>query len=240
MKDLNNKANINSKFYNYLLSMYMVSVCLTMTVYADFKDIGFWGLSIVIPAGTIPFALTYPLADITAEVYGPNQAKKMMRQGSFFEIVFASLVILVSLLPDATGFPTNKVYEAHKYIFVFALSNVVASLVGKTVNIYTISKLKYKLKGRSFCSRSIASTMFGEFALSIIAALLSFSIASDLAILTILKFAILAYGVKLTIAAVLVKPIQWISCILKEKENLDVYDNSVNLNPFQYYNAACH
>lgn len=194
-------------------------------------------LAIAVPAGTLPFAITYPICDIVAEVYGPKPAKRLMIYGVVGEIIFALGVLWVIGLAAKDVIVPNEYYRlVHGSILVYAVSNIIGSIVGKTVNIYLISKLKVKLLGKAFCQRSLFSTMVGELLLSLVAATISF--AQALPMQTVIMVAITAFLIKMTVAILMVKPIQWVSMYLKIKEGIDVYDKSTNLNPFDFLNNS--
>lgn len=229
------------------LVAYLLTLCVTLTVYAKFiivEEIVLFGfiakalnhispikLAAAIPAGTLPFAVTYPICDIVAEVYGPKPAKRLMIYGIVSEVIFALGVLMVIGLPAMDVIVPNEYYHVvHGSILIFAISNIIGSFVGKTVNIYLIAKLKVKFLGKAFCQRSLFSTMVGELLLSLVAATISF--AQNLPMKSVVMIAITAFLIKMTVALVMVKPIQWISAYLKRAEGVDVYDTHTNLNPF--------
>mgnify|MGYP001763939887 CR=1 FL=1 len=226
---------------------YLLTLCITLTVYAKFivvEQIFLFGLlakafnaisplhlAMAVPAGTLPFAVTYPICDIVAEVYGPKPAKRLMISGIVGELIFALGVLMVIGLPAMDVIVPNEYYHVvHGSILIFAISNIIGSFVGKTVNIYLIAKLKVKWLGRAFCQRSLFSTMVGELLLSLVAATISF--AQNLPMSSVIMIAITAFFIKMTVALVMVKPIQWVSAYLKRAEGIDVYDKDTNLNPF--------
>ncbi len=235
------------KYFEYFLAAYLLTLCITLTVYAKFivvEDIFIFGyvakvinqlspiqLAIAIPAGTLPFAITYPICDIVAEVYGPKPAKRLMTHGIVGEVIFALGVLWVIGLPAMDVIiPNEYLHVVHGSILIYAFSNIIGSFVGKTVNIYLISKLKVKLLGRAFCQRSLLSTMIGELLLSLVAATISFS--QNLPMNSVVLIALTAFCIKMTVAVLMVKPIQWVSAYLKRAEGVDVYDKNTNLNPF--------
>ncbi len=149
--------------------------------------------------------------------------------------IFALGVLFVIGLPAMDVIVPSEYYHVvHGSIFIFAISNIIGSFVGKTVNIYLISKLKVKLLGKAFCQRSLFSTMVGELLLSLVAATISFS--QNLPMKSVVLIAVTAFCIKMFVAVLMVKPIQWISAYLKRSEGIDVYDKSTELNPFDITN----
>lgn len=237
-----------AKYYEFFLVFYVLTLMITLTVYSKFlivENLALFGyfaklfnsltpfqLALAVPAGTLPFAVTYPLCDVVAEVYGPKPAKRMMLWGVAAELIFAgSILSIISLSGVEKLVPQGSFMLVHGSIMVYAISNITGTLVGKTVNIYVLSKLKVKMLGKAFCWRSLFSTVVGELLLSIVAATISFS--HNLPMKDVLLIAFTAFLIKMFVAIVMVKPIQWGAALLKHYEGIDVFDSSVSLNPLQ-------
>ncbi len=152
------------------------------------------------------------------------------------EALFALIVCSAMTIPArqiATSDPYVLVFSS---VYLFAFSNIIASFLGKCLNIYILSSLKVKYFGRHFYMRSIVSTTIGELALSVFAATVSFS--STLAFSQIIKVAFTAYAVKLLVAVILVKPVFHACIYIKKTDRMDVYDKKTSLNPFDFLSKS--
>ncbi|MDF1655819.1 MAG: queuosine precursor transporter [Coxiellaceae bacterium] len=220
---------LNSK-YLLALAVFYVVFCLSADVLAfRFTQFG----PVVESGATLLFPLTYLISDIITEVYGYNVAKMLVWLILLSELLFALLLRLVNLAPNASFF-----HDAHAYnvvinpILHFVVAGIIANIASDFVNIYLISKWKISSKGKYFWLRSIGSTAISEFILVLVVVLLGFS--STLNWHNLIHIMLCAYGLELFYAVIFVWPGCIIAKFLKKSEGLDVYDYKINYNPFRF------
>jgi hypothetical protein len=114
--------------------------------------------------GTILFPLSYIFGDILTEVYGYARARKVIWMGFFCAALTALIFFIVQVLPPTRGWENQESYEK---ILGLTPRIVVASLIayftGEFSNSFTLAKMKILTKGRWLWTRTIGSTLVGEF-----------------------------------------------------------------------------
>jgi uncharacterized integral membrane protein (TIGR00697 family) len=209
----------------------IVAVYVTALITANIisvKVIGFG--SVVMPAAIIIFPLSYIFGDILTEVYGYRWARRVIWLGFACNLIFVFFAYMGQLLPAASFWTGQEAYES---ILGYAPRLLIASftgyLAGEFINSFIMAKMKVATKGRWLWARTIGSTVFGQgldTTLFIVIAYVGTASFFPLMILYhwIIKVAIEALATPLTYKAV---------NYLKRKENMDIYDNSTNFNPFK-------
>jgi uncharacterized integral membrane protein (TIGR00697 family) len=88
---------------------------------------------LVVPAGVLPYSVTFIITDVLSEVWGKEQAKHVV-MGGFVTLVLAFLLISVSILwPPASFWPHQQAYET---ILGSSTRIIVASLVAYLLSQY--------------------------------------------------------------------------------------------------------
>ncbi len=173
------------------------------------------------------------LQNVVTEVYGYERCRQLTQLSIVGILIFFvfSLFSTILPLPDkiANQEAFNTViftYPRHLIAFLFAL------YFGAIVNQYLISKLKVAWNGKSLWLRSIASTFLGDFTYQVIGSIISRY--GVLKINEILTYDLLSYLYKLTFELCTIPFIYAASNYLKNLEGIDIYDTSVNYNPFKF------
>jgi uncharacterized integral membrane protein (TIGR00697 family) len=191
-------------------------------------------------AGVLFFPISYLFGDILTEVYGYARSRKVIWTG-FSALIFASLMSLV-----VTGLPLPTVGEsddlkrnaevqfAIELIFGQVPRIVFASLtafwLGEFVNSFVLAKIKLWMSGKFLFIRTIASTMAGEVADTLIFYPIAFyGIWSNEKIIGVM----IANYILKVMWEVLATPFTYIIVgFLKRAENEDFYDKNTDFNPF--------
>jgi len=194
------------------------------------KQIELFGLTL--PAAIIVFPISYIFGDVLTEVYGYNQARRVIWLGFFCNLLLVIAIWLVGILPSAFVFDAQAAYERILGSTPrFLLASFTAYLAGEFVNSYIMARMKILTKGRWLWTRTITSTVAGE--------------AIDTAIVLLVGFwGVLPAGVILTMIfwhwllktcyEVLATPLTYILVgYLKKAEKLDTYDYGTNFNPLR-------
>lgn len=213
-----------------MLAGILFTTCLILANILAVKiiQIGPWAA----PGGVIIFPVAYILNDVIAEVWGYKKARLIIWTGFAMNILMVLFFVLAINLP-AAPFWTNQSMFAQVLgttpRIVFA--SIMAYLVGSFLNAYIMSRMKVFSKGKNFGLRAIVSTIFGEFADSLI--FISIAFAGLFAIKALIVM-ITTQALLKTLYEVIVLPfttvvVRWI----KRIENQDVYDESISYNPFK-------
>ncbi len=206
-----------------------VTILLCSNVIGSQKVAELWGFEF--GAGILFFPISYIFGDILTEVYGFARARKVVWAG-FSALLFASLMAWVIVaLPSGKGFHNQGAIET---IFGstprIALASLFAFWCGEFCNSYTLAKMKVWTKGRALWSRTIGSTIVGEFVDSIIFYPLAFLGLWDTS--TVLIVMLNDYLIKVGWET-LCTPITYrIVNFLKQAEKEDYFDVTTNFTPF--------
>ena len=183
-----------------------------------------------LPAAIFVFPLSYIFGDILTEVYGYQQARKIIWLGFACNLVFVFFAWVGQILPAASFWEDQQ--AAYESILGYTPRLLAASflgyLVGEFVNSFILARMKVMTRGRWLWSRTIGSTVVGQGLDTVIFIVIAFAGTPSFAALMILhhwlaKIIIEAAATPLTYRAV---------NYLKKKESTDTYDYDTNFNPF--------
>ncbi|MEO0478531.1 MAG: queuosine precursor transporter [Planctomycetota bacterium] len=125
-------------------------------------DFGFH--SFELPAGILPYPITFLVTDLLSEVYGRRRANQVVT-ASFFSIPFVILAIELGKHFDATSFSTVD-NETFNVVFGngprLLIGSMVAYLVAQFIDIRLFHFWKDLTKGRHLWLRNNASTMVSQ------------------------------------------------------------------------------
>jgi uncharacterized PurR-regulated membrane protein YhhQ (DUF165 family) len=124
-----------------------------------------------------------------------------------------------------------------EYNYIFQGSSIVGIignaglLIGYLLNIYIISKWRILIRGKYFWIRSIGSSAIGELVQLLVGtvAALYVGIWGNHEWIGIV---VSIYLMRLVMAVILSFPANLLVIILKSVENIHIYDNNIDLNPF--------
>lgn len=218
------------KNYKYLgaISVFFVSILLISNVASskivDLKWFTFDG-------GTLLFPLSYIFGDILTEVYGYKSSRGVIWLGFFMALLMSTVFIVVGRLPAASGWNNQAAYDA---ILGLTPRIVVASLTayffGEFSNSYVLAKMKIITKGRWLWTRTIGSTIVGEFVDSLLFVIIAFfGVLPGSLLLTVI---ISNYIFKTAIEVIFTPVTYKVVGFLKRRENEDYYDTNTDFNPF--------
>ena len=123
-----------------------------------------WGVgSIFLPAAVVVFPFSYIFGDILTEVYGYQQARKVIWLGFLCNLIFVIFAWLGQLLPPAPLWTGQNAYVTILgYTPRLLAASFLGYLVGEFSNSFVLAKMKILTKGRWLWSRTISSTIVGE------------------------------------------------------------------------------
>jgi uncharacterized integral membrane protein (TIGR00697 family) len=186
-------------------------------------------------AGNIFFPISYIFGDILTEVYGYARARKVIWAG-FGAMLFATLMSYVIIhLPPSPNEEFNKTIQpALEVVFGntwrIVAGSILAFWVGDFLNAYTLAKMKIWTKGRFLWTRTIGSTIVGQFADSIIFYPLAFYGIWETSTMAQVVFFNFLFKVSVE---VLWTPLTYLIVnALKRAEREDYYDRDTSFTPF--------
>lgn len=195
---------------------------------------------LVLTAADFLFPLAYIFGDIFSEVYGYKGTRLIVIGGLLVQAAFFAVLSFVpSLVELASGSTylstvvTPDMLAALEKLFNFTLRISIASLiayfVGENINSIILSKMKIWTKGRFLPARTIASTLFGQLADSLLFAFIAFY--GVLAVKDIFAYSLTITFFKSFVEAVMTPVTVFVCNWLKRSEGIDIYDFGVVYNP---------
>ena len=180
----------------------------------------------------ILFPITYIFGDIFVEVYGYGASRRAIWIGFFSAALLAVMALITTSLPAA---PEWKNQDAFEKVFGFVPRVLIASLVaywcGEFANAFVMSKMKLLTKGKHLWTRTIGSTVVGQFVDTVVVIFVIFVGVYDLG--TMLNLIFTGYFAKVIYEATATPLTYLVVNTLKRAEGVDVFDEGVNFNPFQ-------
>ena len=186
-------------------------------------------------AGVLFFPISYIFGDILTEVYGYGRDRRVVWAG-FGALAFASFMawVVVSLPPGPSEY--MKTYQpALETVFGnawrIALGSMIAFWCGSFVNSYVLAKMKIWTKGKWLWTRTIGSTLVGEFVDSALFYFIAFYAIWETS--DILKVALAQYVLKTGWEVVMTPVTYRVVGFLKRVEEEDYYDRNTDFTPFR-------
>jgi uncharacterized integral membrane protein (TIGR00697 family) len=228
------------RFFDLITAIFVtVLVVSNIASSAKIVDWGFnlFGVKMAFDAGTILFPVSYIFGDILTEVYGYRRSRRVIWAGFACLALSAFIFWIVGLMPGETtwqGYAGDDAYNA----ILGGMSTggiVLASLAGywtgEFTNSFTLAKMKILTDGRWLWTRTIGSTLLGEFVDTVVFV----GVASAFGVFPWSLFFTLTltnYLFKCGVE-VLMTPVTYLVVgVLKRLENEDYYDRGTNFNPF--------
>ena len=186
-------------------------------------------------AGNLFFPIGYIFGDVLTEVYGYSRARRAIWAG-FGAMIFASFMSFVVVnIPESAGEPWNATLQpALEVVFGNTWRIVAASIfaywVGDFINSFVLAKMKVWTQGKHLWTRTIGSTICGQFADSMLFYPLAFyGIWTNDALLAVIAFNfIFKLGVEVAFTPLTYAAVGW----LKRAEGVDTYDTDTRFTPF--------
>ena len=194
------------------------------------KQISIGGL--ILPAAIIIFPLSYIIGDVLTEVYGYQQARRVIWLGFLCNLIAVLAIWVGGMLPSAEVFEAQSAYERILGSTPrFLLASFVAYLAGEFANSYVLAKMKIRTRGRWLWARTIGSTLVGQGIDTLVVLTIAFVGALPFSVLGTM---ILGHWlVKTAYEAVATPATYGLVGYLKRKEGIDAYDYGVDFNPLR-------
>ena len=183
-----------------------------------------------VSATVLYFPITYIFSDILTEVYGYARARSVVWTVLSCSVLAGVIYQLVVYLPPAVGFDANDAYaRVLGSVPRILLGGWIAVWAGGILNDYILAKMKVWTNGKHLWTRTIGSTVVGEFANTV----LFYTIALYAVLPNNLLVASILSGwlIKVGVETVLTPWTYWVVHKLKKLEGEDYYDRDTNFNP---------
>jgi hypothetical protein len=229
------------RYFDLIMAVF-VTVLIVSNVASSAKivDWGFsvFGVRMAFDAGTILFPVGYIFGDILTEVYGYKNSRRVIWAGFVCLALSAAIFWIVSILPGEAQWQ-KYAGEAAYFAILGGMSSggiVLASLAGfwsgEFSNSFVLAKMKMLTRGRWLWTRTIGSTIVGEF----VDTAVFISIASLFGVFPWSLFVTLVltnYLFKCGMEALMTPVTYKVVNALKRVESEDYYDRETNFNPFK-------
>ncbi|KPJ50905.1 transporter [candidate division TA06 bacterium DG_26] len=211
-----------------ITSVFISSLIVSNIVAVKLVDL--WGLTL--SAAIVVFPVTYIFGDIVTEVYGYSRARLVIWLGFFSNFLVVVFIKIGEWLPSASVWTHQQAYSTVLgYTPRILVASFVAYLFGEFANSFVLSKLKVLTHGKWLWSRTIGSTVVGQFIDSGIFISVAFVGVVPTSIL--LRIALSQWLFKVGYEAV-ATPLTYVMVgALKKREQIDAYDYETNFSPLK-------
>ncbi|MBX7103594.1 MAG: queuosine precursor transporter [Gemmataceae bacterium] len=216
------------RYYDLILAGFVtVLICSNFISAPKRVEVG----GFVFGAGVVFFPVSYIFGDVLTEVYGYARSRRVVWAG-FTALAFAAGISWVVLrLPADPAWPNQAAWET---VFGNSPRIVAASMIayfcGEFANSFVLAKMKILTRGRWLWTRTIGSTIVGEFVDSAVFYPLAFLGVWDGE--SVLRVLLTNYALKVLLEAVMTPLTYVVVAYLKRVENEDYYDIGTDFNPF--------
>jgi queuosine precursor transporter len=215
------------RHFDLLLAIFIVVLLISNLVGQKICQIG----PFVISGAQLLFPITYIFGDVFTEVYGYSASRRAIWIGFLANGLLAVMGLITVWLPPAPGWPNQQAFATVFYqIPRLIIASLVAYWCGEFTNSFTLAKMKLWTGGKMLWTRTVGSTVTGQFVDTILLVLIGFLGTAPL--VTLAKLAASAYFGKV-IYEVIATPVTYaVVGFLKRSEDLDAFDYKSNFNPF--------
>lgn len=215
------------RHFDVLLAIFIVVLLVSNLVGQKICKIGPFYIS----GAQLLFPITYIFGDVFTEVYGYAASRRAIWIGFFANGLLAVMGLITVWLPPAPGWPNQEAFATVFYqIPRLIIASLVAYWCGEFTNSFTLAKMKLWTGGRMLWTRTVGSTITGQFVDTVILVIIGF--AGTAPVGTLAKLAASAYFGKV-IYEVVATPITYaVVGFLKRSEGLDAFDYKSDFNPF--------
>lgn len=217
----------NYKYLGLITTLYIAFQLISDVTAGKIVQLGIFTVS----ATVLYFPITYIFSDILTEVYGYAKARSVVWQALLASVIAGIIYQLVVWLPPAMGFDANDAYtRVLGSVPRILIGGWIAVWVGGILNDYILAKMKVITNGKYLWARTIASTIVGEGANTI----LFYTIAlyavlpNNLLISSILS----GWFLKVLVEVAFTPVTYYVIAKLKKAESEDYYDKETDFNPF--------
>ena len=214
--------------HRFIIIAVVFVTCLITANTIAVKVVNIW--SFELPAAIFVFPLSYIFGDILTEVYGYQQARKIIWLGFACNLVFVFFAWVGQILPAADFWQDKQA----AYVSILGqtprilAASFLGYLVGEFTNSFILARMKIMTRGRWLWSRTIGSTVVGQGLDTSIFIVLAFIGTPSFTPIMILHHWLAKTAIEAILTPATYKIVNW----LKQRENIDFYDYETRYNPF--------
>ncbi len=215
-----------SKWFVLTVAIFITSLITANIIAVKLIDV----FGLVLPAAIIIFPISYIVGDVLTEVYGYQQARRIIWLGFLCNLIAVAAIWAGGLLPSASFWDGQAAYNSILgYSPRLLAASFLAYLVGEFSNSFVLAKLKIATKGRWLWTRTISSTLVGQGLDSLVFITLAF--VGTIPTAGLISAIVTQWLVKSAYEAI-VTPLTYVVVnFLKKREGVDVYDRETQFNP---------
>ncbi len=215
------------RHFDLLLAIFLVVLLISNLVGQKICQIGPFFIS----GAQLLFPLTYIFGDVFTEVYGYAASRRAIWLGFLANGLLAVMGLITVWLPPAPGWHNQDAFATVFYqIPRLIIASLIAYWCGEFTNSYTLAKMKIWTGGKMLWTRTVGSTVTGQFVDTIVLVAIGFSGTAPVKTLAILAAS--AYVGKVVYEVVATPVTYAVVGFLKHSEGLDAFDYKSNFNPF--------
>jgi queuosine precursor transporter len=179
------------------------------------------------------FPITYIFGDVFTEVYGYKESRRAIWIGFMASALLSAAGALAVALPADPSWHNQQAFETvFGLIPRFVAASLIAYWVGEFANAFTLARLKVLTQGKWLWTRTVGSTVVGQFFDTVLVMVISF--AGMVSSSTLVHLIVSSYLVKV-VYEILATPLTYAGVgWLKRKEGIDIFDTHTNFNPFAW------
>jgi queuosine precursor transporter len=224
------------RHFDLLLAIFLVVLLISNLVGQKLCQLGPFTIGAItfapiVSGAQILFPITYIFGDVFTEVYGYAASRRAIWLGFLANGLLAVMGLITVWLPPAPGWEHQ---EAFKIVFYTIPRLIVASLIaywcGEFTNSFTLAKMKLWTGGKMLWTRTVGSTVTGQFVDTVILYIVGFAGTAPAS--TLVRGIFWAYLFKVTYEVVATPVTYAVVGFLKRSEGLDAFDYKSDFNPF--------
>ncbi len=228
------------KYFDLIMAVFVTVLILSnIASSAKIVDLGFslFHVPMAFDAGTILFPVSYIFGDVLTEVYGYKRSRRVIWMGFACLALSAVIFGVVRALPGEATWQGYAGDEAYAAILGgmssggIVLASLAAYWAGEFSNSFVLAKMKVLTNGRWLWTRTIGSTLVGEF----VDTVMFVAVASAFGVFPwslFLALTVTNYLFKCAVEALMTPVTYGVVGFLKKAENEDYFDRGTNFNPF--------
>lgn len=217
------------KTYKYLELIILLDVAMMMIVNVVSGKIAQLFI-FTASVSVLMYPVTYLFGDVLTEVYGYKQARRAVWLLLLSQILSGIVYYIITRLPPAPGFKGNEAYTlVLGQVSLTVVGGLIAQWSGQFVNDFAIAKMKLFTKGKYLWTRTIGSTIAGQFVDT--ALFYSIALSSVIPSGLLLKAILSGWFLKVAVETLMTPVTYFIIRKLKKLENEDYFDRKTNFNP---------
>jgi len=143
-----------------ILTGIFVGSLITANFIAGVKIVNLWGF--MVPAGFIAYAITFPITDITSEVYGKKVSYYIVWSGFIANAIMLALVYAGLLMPPLTPEMQETYTKAFTPVGRIVLASMIAYLISQHHDVWSFLTWKKITKGKWLWLRNNVSTITSQ------------------------------------------------------------------------------